>query len=290
MTASPLAGVDPPAQQAPSLLAKGRLRAPSLAPPLYTHYWPPVPDHASIDPDLTEFIDASVDEQRRRLADSRADPEAHGRVLHGYLGSLYADSFGYRDSPVAADDHAELARFRARLQLERELLEHWVDSAPLPDPRDQICVADYLDHLAADNPGVNHPLFAYLRDHASRAQMELFLQCELIRKGVGAARAPFSWSVCRECRRLSPPPTCGMSAVAANSRTFTPTGCDVCSKRRTAGTVSIPTESGIRGSPRSRRTYSPRCSPVRHASRWPTVASSSSRAGWNHTSGRSSRA
>src|SRR5664280_1225729 len=184
MTASPLAGVDPPAQQAPSLLAKGRLRAPSLAPPLYTHYWPPVPDHASIDPDLTEFIDASVDEQRRRLADSRADPEAHGRVLHGYLGSLYADSFGYRDSPVAADDHAELARFRARLQLERELLEHWVDSAPLPDPRDQICVADYLDHLAADNPGVNHPLFAYLRDHASRAQMELFLQCELIRNEV----------------------------------------------------------------------------------------------------------
>ncbi|MBA2593792.1 MAG: iron-containing redox enzyme family protein [Gammaproteobacteria bacterium] len=186
MTASPLPGVDPLAQQAPSLLPTGRLRAPLLGPPLYRHYWPPVSDHAGVDRDFTKFVDASVEEQRQRLAESRADSEAHGRVLHGYLGSLYADSFGYRDSPVAfaVDDQAELARFRARLQLERELFEHWVDAEPLPELRDQVSVAEYLDDLAADNPGVNHPLFAYLRDHAPREQLELFLQCDLIRNEV----------------------------------------------------------------------------------------------------------
>lgn len=186
MKASPFARVDPLAQQTPSLLPKDRLRVPLLGPPLYRHYWPPVADHPGVDRDFTEFLDAPVEEQRQRLAESRADPEAHGRVLHCYLGLLYADSFGYRDSPVAlaADDQAEVARFRARLQLERELFEHWVDPEPLPELGDQAAVADYLDDLAVDNPGVNHPLFAYLRDHASREDLELFLQCDLIRNEV----------------------------------------------------------------------------------------------------------
>jgi Iron-containing redox enzyme len=157
-------------------------------PPLYRHYWPPVSDCPGGDGDggFASFIGASADDQKTRLAESRMDPEAHGRIVHGYLGSLYADCFGYRDSPLAqaADDQAEVARFRGRLQLERELLERWIDPQPLPELGDQVGVADYLDVLAATNPGFGHPLFTFLRDEATREQLELFLWTDLIRNEV----------------------------------------------------------------------------------------------------------
>jgi Iron-containing redox enzyme len=174
------------AQQALSLLPNGGISAPLLGPPLYRHYWPPVADHPGVDRDFAQFLGASAEEQRQRLAELRADPDAYGRVLHGYLGLLYADSFGYRDSPVArkADDQAEVARFRARLLLERELFEHLMGPEPLPEVGDQAALADYLDDLAADNPGVNHPLFAYLSDRASREDLEVFLHCDLIRNEI----------------------------------------------------------------------------------------------------------
>jgi Iron-containing redox enzyme len=177
--------VDPLAQQGPTLLPTPRRHSPVVG-PLYRHHWPPVADHAGVDPDLALFLGACVEEQQQRLAELRADPEAYGRVVHGYLGSLYADSFGYRDSPVAlvTDDLLEVARFRARLSLERELFEHWADPELLPELGDQVSVADYLDGLAAENPGVDHPLFGYLRDEASREEVELFLQCDLIRNEV----------------------------------------------------------------------------------------------------------
>lgn len=177
--------VDPLAQQTPSLLPKPR-RQSAVVGPLYRHYWPPVPHYTSIDPDLALFLGSSGEEQQQVLSALRADPEAYGRAVHGYLGSLYADSFGYRDSPVAfiADDLVEVARFRARLSLERELLEHWADPEPIPEVGDQVSVADYLDGLAADNPGVEHPLFAYLRDQASREEIQVFLQCDLIRNEI----------------------------------------------------------------------------------------------------------
>jgi Iron-containing redox enzyme len=180
MTASPLA------QQDSSLISRSGLRAKLHGPPLYCHYWPPVETHPGADAGLDDFVHAPVEEQKQRLLELRAKPEKHSRLLHDYLGGLYTDSFGYRDSPVAAvvDDQVELARFGARLQLENELFEHWFEPAPLPPVRDQVSVAEHLDQLAADNPGVDHPLFAYLRDEASREQIELFLHWDLIRNEI----------------------------------------------------------------------------------------------------------
>jgi hypothetical protein len=184
-TFPPPAG-DALAQQDSSLISRSRLRRPRHGPPLYRHYWPPVEAHPGANPELENFIHTPADEQKQRLVELRANPERHSRVLHDYLGCLYSDTFGYRDSPVAAvvDDRTELARFGARLQLENELFGHWFEPEPLPPVRDQVYVADYLDELAADNPGVDHPLFAYLRDDASREQIELFLQCDLIRNEI----------------------------------------------------------------------------------------------------------
>jgi hypothetical protein len=174
------------AQQGSTLLPKGRLRNPHSIPPLYRHYWPPVPQARAEDADLRAFVSSSVPEQRAMLAAVRADPEAYGRLLHGHLAHLYADCFGYRDSPVAdhVDDELEVARFAGRLELERELFENWVDCDPVPALPGQDAVADYLDELAAVNAGVHHPLFDYLRDHATRAQLETFLHCDLIRNEV----------------------------------------------------------------------------------------------------------
>lgn len=186
MTASALTEADPFVQQGATLLPDRRHRGRSDTPDLYRYYWPPVPDHVDADQGFTDFVSASGEEQAGRLVDARSDTDAHGRIVHGYLGRLHSDSFGYRDSPVVheADDRAELARFSARIQLEREMLEHWLDPRPLPTLHDQASTAAYLDDLAADNPGVHHRLFDFLRHEATREQLELFVQCDLIRNEI----------------------------------------------------------------------------------------------------------
>lgn len=153
---------------------------------LYDHYWPPVPEFENFDQDLAEFIAASSEKQQAVLRSLRGDDEAHGSFLHRHLATIYAHSFGYRDGSFTSDtnDEAEKAQFAAKIILERELFDHWVNPAPHPELTDQFAAADYLDELAATNPGVGHPLFEYLRDEAPREQIERFLQCELIRNEV----------------------------------------------------------------------------------------------------------
>lgn len=176
------------AQQGRSLISTRRAgHAHHEAPPLYAHHWPPVAAFDGSDHELARFVASSRDEQLAMLAARRGDREEHGRMLHGHLGALYADCYGYPDSPFATvvDDDAELHRFAARVVLERELMEHWFDTVPPPRAAtNQVLVADELDRLAADNAGVRHPLFAFLRDHATRAQIERFLECDLIRNEV----------------------------------------------------------------------------------------------------------
>ena len=153
---------------------------------LYRHYWPPVPPCQRQSDALARFVAATSGERRRSLAGLRTDPSRHGPVVHGHLSSLLADAFGYRDSPVAhqPDDALEASRYSARLDLEHELFNHWLAAEPVPAVADQVAAADHLDELAAANPGVHHPLFAFLRDHATREQVEFFLRCDLIRNEV----------------------------------------------------------------------------------------------------------
>lgn len=174
-------------QQLPSSLGHGRLKPlPDETNRLYDYYWPPVPAFEGFDPELSKFMSASADEQREVLAGLRDDPAEHGSFLHRHLAEIYAHSFGYRDGAYTrhTDDEAEKAMFSAKITLERELFDHWSTTDPEPEFADQFEAADYLDELAATNPGVVHPLFEYLRDEAPREQLERFLQCELIRNEV----------------------------------------------------------------------------------------------------------
>jgi Iron-containing redox enzyme len=174
-------------QQEPSSLApRRRGRSDFEITELQDHYWPPVPEFDGFEPELVSFITASAPEQQAVLRDLRGDAEAHGSFLHRHLASIYAHSFGYRDGSFTSnvDDEAEKAQFAAKIALERELFDHWASPTAHPELTDQFAAADYLDELAATNPGVGHPLFEYLRNEASREQIERFLQCELIRNEV----------------------------------------------------------------------------------------------------------
>ncbi|WP_441245525.1 iron-containing redox enzyme family protein [Kitasatospora sp. McL0602] len=174
-------------QQEPSSLAAGKLKPlPEETARLYDHYWPPVETFEGFDPELTKFLAADPAEQRAVLAALRDDPAAHGEFLHRHLAAIYATWFGYRDGAYtrSTDDAAEIAQYTAKITLERELFDHWVTPAPLPEITDQFEAADYLDVVAATNPGVGHPLFGFIREEASKAQIERFLQCELIRNEV----------------------------------------------------------------------------------------------------------
>ncbi|WP_370415637.1 iron-containing redox enzyme family protein [Streptomyces fradiae] len=173
-------------QQKPSSLTRSLKTPADEALRLYEHYWPPVEHFEGFDPELTDFMAATPEKQQAILEGLRHDPEAHGRFLHGHLGSIYAHSFGYRDGAFTrhTDDTAEIAQFAAKIALERELFDHWAALGDLPTFTDQSEAADHLDELAATNPGVVHPLFDFIRDEASREQIERFLLCETIRNEV----------------------------------------------------------------------------------------------------------
>lgn len=156
---------------------------------LQARYWPPVEPFA---PDGSRLAALISDESRLDTgAVSRADPEEHLRTVNGLLGEVYAYTLGYRDGPYtdAPDPRAESAILRLKIQLEDELL--WAlrrdrPAAPSgrlagPSPDGQAAVAGYLAGLAADNRAVAHPLFGYLRDHATVDEMRTFLWSEAIR-------------------------------------------------------------------------------------------------------------
>lgn len=153
---------------------------------LQERYWPPVTPFTEWDDEAAEFFAALPPERDRLLAERRADPETHGSYLHLLLAEVYAYCFGYRDAPATAepDDALELALLSAKIRLEREMFDYWATPDPTPGLTDQRAVADYLDGLAATNPGVDHPLFHHLRDEATHEQLSRFLQYEVIRNEV----------------------------------------------------------------------------------------------------------
>jgi Iron-containing redox enzyme len=174
-------------QQEPSNLSIGRFRPPAEeATRLYDQYWPPVSEFTGFDAELADFVSASPQEQQATLRGLRDQPEEYGRFLHVNLAEIYAHWFGYRDGPFTAktDDEGETALYAAKMRLERELFDHWLTAKPHPQFSDQLQAADYLDEVAATNPGVGHPLFDFLATEATPEQLMRFLQCELIRNEV----------------------------------------------------------------------------------------------------------
>jgi hypothetical protein len=153
---------------------------------LYRHYWPPVQPFGGFDEQLTALLRDPSRPSEAAQGPPPPSAQDHGEFLHLALAEIYAHLFGYRDGAFtsAQDDDTEARLLTLKIRLERELFDRWLPDGAVPDCGTQEEAAEYLDHLAATNPGVGHPLFDYLSEQAGRAQLERFLQCELIRNEV----------------------------------------------------------------------------------------------------------
>jgi hypothetical protein len=135
--------------------------------------------------DLQEFLRLSVGEQRRELTLLRGRREEHAERVHRYLTVIYAHRLGYGDSPchIRADDDLEIRLEQGKVILERELMAFLgPPSVPCVESQEQL-VAE-LQSLVADNPGIDHPLFSYLRDEASTVAFRTFLLNDVIRNEI----------------------------------------------------------------------------------------------------------
>lgn len=153
---------------------------------LYEQYWPPVPSTEGLSIKLREHLARSTSERVNAFGVLKADKIAYGKFLHESLGEIYSYMFGYHDgvATMKADDELEIALLCAKVELEREFIDHWLGPIIVPSFDSQKAAADYLDELARTNIGVHHPLFEYLRDHAPREHVEMFLRGEVIRNEV----------------------------------------------------------------------------------------------------------
>lgn len=153
---------------------------------LQQHPWPPVAAFAQFSAELAHFIELPKAAQLGILEGLRRDPDGHGKFIQESLSMIYGYVFGYPDSPLylRADDDLEERLFRAKLVIEREMLEHWLRPSPAPEGLNQQQAAEYLRELIRSNGGMYHPLFDYIRDRASRAAMTEFIQLETIRNEV----------------------------------------------------------------------------------------------------------
>lgn len=155
-------------------------------PPLQAHYWPPVDAFVNFASDVEAFLDLSTDEQRAYLAANRQDVEMNGAFVQNALGAIYGYVYGYRDSPLylVTDDDLEAKLYRAKLVLERELFAHFLCPDPAPEGLGPEEGCAYLRGFLAENPGVMHSLFDFIRDRASPAALREFLRLEVLRNEV----------------------------------------------------------------------------------------------------------
>jgi hypothetical protein len=154
--------------------------------PLQDHRWPPVEAFGGFDRGFDDFLRLPSTGQRDQLCALRREPEEHGALIQKYLGTIYGYAYGYHDSPCHLEAHDDLEEqiYRAKIILEREMLEHFLKPEPIPRGLTVKAACEYLRQYAATNAGLAHPFFEFIRDTASRTAMLEFLRCEVIRNEV----------------------------------------------------------------------------------------------------------
>lgn len=161
-------------------------RIASQSPPLQQLDWPPVGIHQELDRGFAEFMNMNRRSQREFLISLRGDPYEHSRILHEYLGVVSGYFFGYQDSPLYLDinDDLEIAILTAKITLEREAKDQWLNLPPVGEIKSVAEAVRRLRAIAEDNPSLKHPLFPFLRDKASPKALRVFLWNEIIRNEV----------------------------------------------------------------------------------------------------------
>ncbi|MDX1341040.1 MAG: iron-containing redox enzyme family protein [Reinekea sp.] len=155
-------------------------------PHLQEHQWPPLPRFKSTPDDIREFLSLPRSLQKSSLAEVR-DTSAYDEFINTKLAYISGYLFSYCDGPLhlAVDEDLEYEIQRMKLSVESEVLNHWLSSANREYPfKDSAECADYLQHLTFDNPGINHPLFDFLRNDANEVTFKYFLRNEVCRNEV----------------------------------------------------------------------------------------------------------
>jgi hypothetical protein len=152
-----------------------------------------VPAFGGFTPEFERRLRLDPEALAAELAALRDDTDQHGAVLHDGLKEIYSYELGYRDSPCffAENDEQERRLSSAKIAYERELIDGWLPAqrgwSAHPDPaqvNDQRQLARALREVAADNLGVDHPLYDYLATEASAQAIRLFLHNEVVRNEV----------------------------------------------------------------------------------------------------------
>lgn len=156
------------------------------SPKLQSRYWPSVNKFESFNESFLNFINLELNEQHQLLFNMRGAIEEYGKAIHEYLAVIYSYMLGYEDSPcyLKTDDELEIKLQRAKILLERELMNHWLTVPVIPQQLNQAEAAEYLSKKIHDNSGVYHELFDYIATKASKAAIWTCLQHEVIRNEV----------------------------------------------------------------------------------------------------------
>lgn len=155
-------------------------------PPLQKYYWPPVNQFEEFSTNFSEFLKLSRQKQQHYLVELRNQEEdLYNQFLHNSLAQIYAYWLGYYDSPcyLQVDEEIEIKLYSAKLCLETELIENGLTIEPIKQKLSQSDTANYLNALAINNPGIDHPLFDYLQT-APKEVLLRFLLHEVMRNEV----------------------------------------------------------------------------------------------------------
>jgi hypothetical protein len=155
-------------------------------PALQHQPWPPVVETGGLSENFAGFVRKSRSERAGILAAARAQPNIHGEMIHRLLDVVSAYLFGYCDSPCFGrlDDDLEESLLSAKIQLERELLDHWLRVPTVSETSSQTDAAEHLRNLCGQNRSLSHELFDFIEHDASREALRVFLQTEAMRNEV----------------------------------------------------------------------------------------------------------
>ncbi len=155
-----------------------------INPNLHEHHWPPVNSLLELTPEMLDFINTDAKNMPLILQNKKSDPLYFSTFLHETLSAIYAYIFGYENSItyISPNDLLEINLYKAKVILERELLDNWLEvDCNFPKNLNQQEASDYLYKLSKYNPAVQHPFFEYLRKEASTKSMQYFLYNEVTR-------------------------------------------------------------------------------------------------------------